>query len=181
MALTSTLYRFRIDLSDVDRGLYRDFDLRLARHPSENEAYLLTRLFAYLLEFDDGMELAPGLCADDEPAIFVRDAAGGGFAKWIEIGNPSARRLHKASKAARDVSVYTYKDPANLVRELAGEKVHRIESIRAYAIASSFLDPLARLLGRDNSWTVFRQDGELTLVAGEESLTTPLEPVQLTP
>ena len=158
---------------------YSSLDIRVAQHPSENEAYLLTRVLAYALSYEDGLQFAPGLCADDEPAVFVRDHANGGFSKWIEIGNPSARRLHKASKAASEVKVYTYKDPANLVRELQGERIHRIESIQAFSLDPGFLKGLAALLERDNEWAIFRQDGEITVVSGEESLSAALTPVRL--
>ena len=179
MALTSTLRRFRIDLSDIERSLYRDFDLRVAQHPSESETYMLTRLFAYLLSFEEGLVFAPGLCTDDEPAVFVRDPANGGFKKWIEIGNPSSRRLHKASKACASVSIYTYKDPVNLVREFEGEKVHRLETIRAYALQPGFLSQLTQTLARDNTWTVFRQEGDLTVVVGEESFSSAVAEISL--
>ena len=182
MALSSTLYRFRIELSDVDRSLYQAFDLRMAKHPSENEIYLVTRLLAYLLSFEDGLEFTPGLCTDEEPAIFLRDPSSGGFAKWIEIGNPSARRLHKASKAARAVQIYTYKDPAALLRELEGERVHRREAIEAFALEPKFLNTLVASLDRDNKWSVFRQDGTLTVAwgaEGEESVNGALTPVSL--
>ncbi len=178
-ALTSTLYRFRIEVSDVDRAAYPSLDLRVARHPSENEAYLLTRVIAYALSFEDDLELAPGLCAEDEPALFVRSTQGNGYRKWIEIGNPSARRLHKAAKASEQVQVYTYKDPANLAREVAGERVHRIERIEVYALAPEFLDALARGLEKDNAWALFRQEGELTISVGEQSYSTTLRQVPL--
>jgi uncharacterized protein YaeQ len=181
MARPSTLYRFRIELSDVDRSVYRSFDLRIPQHPSENETYLLTRLLAYLLSYEEGLEFAPGLCTDDEPAIFLRDPSSGGFLKWIEIGNPSARRLHKASKASGSVLIYTYKDPVNLVRELQGERVHRLETIQAFALDPKFLERLAALLSRDNAWSIFRQDGELTLGVGDEGFSSPLTPVLLQP
>lgn len=182
MALSSTLYRFRVELSDVERDLYQSFDLRLAKHPSENEVYLVTRLLAYLLSFEEGLEFAPGLCTDDEPAIFQRDSGSGGFSRWIEIGNPSARRLHKASKAARRVQIYTYKDPSALVRELAGEKVYRRESIEAFALDPQFLGRLVAALERDNKWAVFRQDGTLTVALGadgQKSYDSVLAPVVL--
>jgi uncharacterized protein YaeQ len=182
MALASTLFRFRVELSDVERSLYRAFDLRMAKHPSENEVYLVTRLLAYLLSFEEGLEFAPGLCTDDEPAIFLRDPGSGGFTRWIEIGNPSARRLHKASKAARSVQIYTYKDLGALVRELSGEKIHRRESIEAFALDPKFLGHLVSTLGRDNTWAVFRQDGTLTVAIGadgEQSFDGLLEAVAL--
>ena len=47
MALGSTIHRIKLQLSDSDRGVYELLDLRLAQHPSETAAYLITRLLAY--------------------------------------------------------------------------------------------------------------------------------------
>ena len=50
MALTATIYTFDIELADSDRHIYESLALRVARHPSETEAYLVTRVLAYALE-----------------------------------------------------------------------------------------------------------------------------------
>ena len=49
MALTATMYRFEVDLSDVDRGVYEQFEVRAAQHPSESEEFFVTRVLAYVL------------------------------------------------------------------------------------------------------------------------------------
>src|SRR4051812_10031831 len=151
MANPSTLYRFRITVSDVDRGFYEDIDFRAAMHPSENEPYLLTRVLAYALHYESGLEFSAGLSTSDEPAISLKDL-NGTFTTWIEIGNPSPRKLHKGSKAARSVYVYTYKDPENLKREAAKETIHRAGEITLFALRESFLTALAAHLKRDNHW-----------------------------
>ena len=53
MALTATVYNFDVQLSDVDRGVYESLAIRAARHPSETEEYLVTRVLAYCLEYTD--------------------------------------------------------------------------------------------------------------------------------
>ena len=112
MALTATLYNFEIDLSDVDRNVYEKLALKVARHPSESEAYLVARVLAYCLEYTEGIAFSPGgLSSPDEPPIAVRDLTGA-LRAWIEIGAPDAARLHKASKAAPRVALYTHRDPA---------------------------------------------------------------------
>ena len=58
MAQPSTLFRFRIELSDVDRGNYTSLDIRTAMHPSETPVFLLTRVLAYSLNHGD--DLASG-------------------------------------------------------------------------------------------------------------------------
>ena len=166
MANPSTLYRFRLDVSDVDRGFYEKLDFRVAMHPSETSDYLITRVLAYALNFESGLEFSAGLSTSDEPAIGLR-GKNGAIVKWIEIGNPSARKLHKAAKAAKVVRVYTYKNPENLKREMEGESIHRASEIEVFSLRGDFLAELSQCLKRDNAWGVIHTDGELVVTVGE--------------
>ena len=121
MALQATIYNFDIELADNDRAVYESLALRLARHPSESDEHLIARLLAYLLEFTSGIAFSRGVSEPDEPAIAVRDPTGA-ITTWIDIGSPDAGRLHKASKAAPRVVVYTHKEPRQFLNQLAGEK-----------------------------------------------------------
>jgi uncharacterized protein YaeQ len=118
MALTATIYNFDIELADTDRRVYETLALRLARHPSESEEYLVARLLAYLLEFAEGIEFSRGVSDPEEPTIAVRDLTGA-IKTWIDIGTPDASRLHKASKVAGRVAVYTHKDPTQFLKSPA--------------------------------------------------------------
>ena len=55
MALGATIHTFAVQLADVDRGVYDELSLRVARHPSETDAFMLTRVLAYCLEFEEGI------------------------------------------------------------------------------------------------------------------------------
>ncbi len=110
VALTATIYTADIDLADHDRGVYETLALRVARHPSESDEYLVTRLLAYALEYTEGLEFSTGgLSSPDDPALAVRDLTGA-LRAWIEIGWPDGARLHKAAKASPRVAVYPHKD-----------------------------------------------------------------------
>jgi uncharacterized protein YaeQ len=147
VALTATVYNFEIELADADREVYESLDLRAARHPSEWEEYFVTRVLAYVLEVTEGIAFSRGISDPDEPAITVRDLTGA-ITSWIEVGAPDAARLHKAAKAASRVAVYTHKDPQQLLRNLAGEKIHRAESIELYAVDRGLVRDLASRLER---------------------------------
>src|SRR3982074_860064 len=84
VALTATIYNIDIDLADADRGVYETLGLRVARHPSESEEYLVTRILAYALEFHEGIAFSSGLSDPDEPAIAIRDLTGA-IQSWIDI------------------------------------------------------------------------------------------------
>lgn len=180
MTQSVSLHRFQIELSDIDRGIYKAFDLRLAKHPSESAPYLLTRLIAYVLNDREFLEFSPGGLSDPDAPCIHATTPHGEIVLWIEIGNPSARKLHKASKAARQVRVYTYKDPAVLLNEIRGNKVHRAETIEVFSLDAKFLEGLAPALERTNKWGVMHQDGTLTITIGDVSASTELRihPIQ---
>ena len=98
MALSATIYTFKIELADSDRSVYAALDLRVARHPSETEEFLLTRVLAYCLEYSEGIEFSSGISDADQPAIAVRDLTGR-LTAWIDIGAPEAARLHRDRKS----------------------------------------------------------------------------------
>ena len=174
MALTATLYRFEIELSDVDRNVYESLELRAAQHPSETTRYLLARVLAYCLCYEEGIAFTRGLAAADEPAIWIKDLQGNTRA-WIEVGTPAPERLHKASKAVPRVAVFSHNDVELLKKAVRGERVHRLEQIELYAIDPAFLDQLSTRLERSNRWTLARNDAELYATIGDHTLTTRLE------
>lgn len=173
------LFRFNIELSDIDRGVYQTLDLRLAQHPSETETYLLTRMFAFVLSCEEGLEYTPeGLHDPDTPAIWSKNHQGN-IDLWIEIGNPSARRLHKATKVAKQVVVYTYKNPKVLLDEVKANEIFKVETIKFYALAPDFLQSLEKKIEKNNRWLILVQDGQLTVTIGEESFLAQIEKMLL--
>jgi uncharacterized protein YaeQ len=110
VALSSTVYAVEIDLADSDRNIYESLALRVARHPSESEDFLVARVLAYCCEYAPGIAFSRGGLSDpDEPPIAIRDD-GGAMRAWIDIGTPAADRLHRASKAVPRVAVYVHRD-----------------------------------------------------------------------
>src|SRR5688572_7882220 len=145
MALTATIYNFDIELADTDRHVYESLALRVARHPSESEEYLVARLIAYLMEYTEGIEFSRGVSTPDEPTISVRDLTGA-LTTWIDIGTPDAARLHKASKLAARVTVYTHKDAMQFLKQLAGKTIHNADALELYAIDRGLIDALVTRL-----------------------------------
>jgi uncharacterized protein YaeQ len=145
LALSATIYNFDITLADVDRNVYEEIALRVACHPSESPEYLVARVLAYCLEYTEGIAFGRGLSEPDDPPIAVKDLTGT-LMSWIEIGSPDASRLHKASKAAPRVAVYTHKDPRILLRQLDGERIHRADALEIYAFDRELIDGLVPLV-----------------------------------
>jgi uncharacterized protein YaeQ len=174
VALTATIYTFSIELADIDRGVYATLDLRVARHPSETEDFLLTRVIAYCLEYTEGLAFSRGLAEPDEPALAVRDLTGS-IQSWIEVGLPDADRVHRASKAAPRVAIYVHRNPALYLRQLQATRIHRADAIELYSLDSAFLQGFARHLERRTRFSLSVTDRHLYLTIGAETLETVVE------
>jgi uncharacterized protein YaeQ len=178
MALGATIYAFDIALADSDRGVYEQLALRVARHPSETEEYLVSRLLAYCLEYTEGIAFSRGLSDADEPAIAVRDLTGA-LRVWIDVGLPDAARLHKAGKAAERVAVYTHRDPAVLARLLAGARIHRGEALTLRAFGREFIADLVRRLDRRMRLDVAVTGEVLYVTVDGTTISGAIEPIAL--
>lgn len=160
MAQSSTLYTLDIALSHVDRHVYETLSLRVPMHPSESPEYFVTRVLAYCLEYTDGITFSRGISDPDEPTLAVRDLTGA-LQAWFEIGAPDAARVHKASKAAPRVAIYTHRDPAQVCRAFVGERIHRAADIPVYAIDRELVAAIAERLVRRMSLEITVTDGML--------------------
>lgn len=162
MAAGAMIHTFTVQLADVDRGIYDEFALRVARHPSETDAFMFTRVLAYCLEAEEGIAFSEGISATDEPAVLVRDLTGR-ITVWIEVGAPDAARLHFASKLADRTTVYTHRDPAKLTPLWAGKKIHRAADITLHSFDPGFIDAAASVLERRNTMTLSVTERQLYL------------------
>jgi uncharacterized protein YaeQ len=174
MALGATIYTFDVDLADADRATYEALNLRVAQHPSETPDYLLARVLAYCLEFSEGIGFSKGLSDPDEPAIYVRDLTGA-LQVWVDIGLPEPERVHRASKAAPRVAVYTHKDATSWASRIRQARIHRAEKLEVFAFDRTWLANLVGRLERRMKLSLARSESEIYLTVDGETLQTVLE------
>ena len=162
MAAGAVMYNFAVQLADVDRGVYEEFALRVARHPSETDAYMVTRVLAYCLEYVEGITFGDGISATDEPAVLVRDLTGA-LTTWIEVGAPDADRLHFASKLADRTTIYTHRDPLKVIGAWAGKRIHQADQITLHSFDDGFVDAVVAQIERRTTLSVSVIEGQLYL------------------
>jgi uncharacterized protein YaeQ len=162
MAQTATVHTLSVQLSDIDRGVYESFDLRVARQPSETAEFMLARVLAYGLEYGEGVVLTEGVAAVDEPAVLGRDLTGRVTA-WIEVGMPDAARLHRGSKLAGRAAVYTHREAHQLLALYRGQKIHRAEDIPVYDFGKGFLQEVAPRIERRSTLSLSVTERQLYL------------------
>ena len=178
MALTATIYNFAINLSDVDRNVYETLSFKIAQQPSETNEYLVARVIGYALEYTEGIAFSAGIAEPEFPAIAVRDLTGA-LKVWIDIGSPDANRLHKASKAAPRVVVYTHKEPRLIIKQLAGERIHRVEQLELYAIDRDLIAGVVEKLERRMKLDLSVTDRHLFITVDGETLSGAVERISL--
>ena len=171
MAIGSTILVFTVQLADVDRGVYEDLTLRVARHPSETDAFMLTRILAYCLEYRDGIEFGGGVSTADQPAVLARDLTGK-ITAWVEVGSPDAARVHFGAKLADYTAVYTHRDPQKVLDSWAGKTIHRSSEVVLRSFDAKFIDEATRAIERRNALSVSLTEGELYFELNGTSLVT---------
>lgn len=72
MAQPSTTYKFELNLTDLDRGVYESVKQTIARHPSETEERMTVRLLAYAFWYNEQLAFGRGLSDVDEPALWEK-------------------------------------------------------------------------------------------------------------
>lgn len=173
MALQATPYKITLDISDTDRGVYESVKFTVARHPSETEIRLAARILAYAILYHPQLAFGRGLSDSDEAALWEIDLTGE-IQHWIDVGQPDAERVIKASRRAPQMSVIVYGN-ARLWREKTIPQFAHLENVRVLALAQEELAVIAAKLTRSTHWGVMISDGQLYISDGDEQMTLPLE------
>lgn len=174
MALKATIFKARLSLADMDRGLYADHALTLARHPSETDERLLMRVLAFALNVpaddrDGTLEFGKGLSDTDEPDLWHRDLTGR-IRHWVEVGQPDEKRLLRAAGRADQVTVYAYAASTPIWWAGIAGKIARAANIRVWQVDAAQSQALAALAQRTMQLQMSVQDGTCWVGDGETSV-----------
>jgi len=107
MAISATIYKVNLNISNFNTHYYEDFNLTMAMHPSENESRMMYRLLAFIYSAHEKLELTKGLSDSDMPEIWQKDYTGD-IVHWIDLGQPDEKRIRQACGKSQNVSIFTY-------------------------------------------------------------------------
>ena len=174
MALKATIYKAQLQLADMDRSIYGDHSVTIARHPSETDERMMIRLLAFALsvpadDHDGALEFAKDLWDTDEPSLWQKDLTGQ-ILQWIDIGQPDDKRLMKASPRAEKVSVYSFSHSTPIWWSGIATKITRASNIAVWQIPAEQSQALAALAQRTMQLQVTVQDGIVWVGDGSHSI-----------
>ena len=170
MALSSTIFKANLQISDMDRNYYEEHQLTLARHPSETDERMMVRLLAFALHAHEHLGFTKGLCDDEEPALWQKSLTDE-IELWIDVGLPDERRVRKACSRAARVFLYLYGGRnADLWWQRNDDKLRRFTNLKVIEIPELASNELAGLVQRSMQLQCTMQDGEFWLNCGDRSI-----------
>ncbi|MFT5114269.1 MAG: hypothetical protein ACI8P9_003605 [Parasphingorhabdus sp.] len=167
MALKSKVCKFKIALSDMDRNYYDALSLTIAQHPSETTERMMARVVAFCLNAEENLVFSKGLSDTEEPDIWAR-TLDDQISLWIDIGEPSAERIKKATSLSTIVKVYSFNTKSDVWWEL-GQKKFKVLNASFFRFKWKDIQQLAELQQRtmnisvtieDNSAYIATESGE---------------------
>jgi len=175
MALKAIIYKANLQLSNIDRGVYGDHSLTIARHPSETDERMIIRLLAFALNIpeDDqhgALEFAKDMWDADEPALWQKDLTGQIIGHWIEVGQPDEKRLLRTTSRVGRVSVYSFSTSTAVWWKAIESKLTRARNLAVWQIPAEQSRALATLAQRTMELQVTVQDGTIWVGDGTHSL-----------
>ena len=171
MALPSTIYRANLQFSDIDHGIYETIQTTVAQHPSETEERLVARLLAMAIFYEPELSFTKGLCATDEPDLWVLGPDGRAIL-WVEVGLPESDRIIKASRHAERVALLACgKALANWDQQHLPKLVN-IRNLTVVSVDQTFINTLAAQLERTINWSITITESTMYLTTGDMTYTT---------
>ncbi len=152
MALSSTIYKFTIALSDLDRHYYDTLNLTVAQHPSESLERVMARVLAYCLHAEEFLAFTKGLSTPETPDIWAK-SLDGQISVWIEMGEPAADKLKKASRVAEEVWVYSFNSKSTVWWQQEQAKIAPL-AVRVRQFSWPEIVALAALVERTMAFSV---------------------------
>ena len=175
MALSAKIFKADLSISDMDRNYYADHQLTLARHPSETDERMMIRLLAFALHADEQLSFTKGLCADEEPDLWLKSLTDE-IDLWIDVGLPDERRVRKACNRSSQVFLYLYGGrSADIWWDRNHSKLQRFSNLNVLEVSETSASNLISFVQRSMQLQCTVQDGEFYLSAGDQTCTvTPL-------
>jgi len=169
MAISSTIFKAELQITDMDRNYYHDHHLVIARHPSEHDERMMVRLLAFALHASDSLQFCKGISSDDEPDIWQKNLSGE-IEVWIDLGQPDTKRIRKACGRSRQVIIYTYQRSHKVWWEQVRNKLTRFDNLVVIHLHSDAVAGLGQMAARAMRLQCTIQDGSLWLTDGDQAL-----------
>jgi len=167
VALKPTIYKLKIALTDLDRNYYDTLNLTIAQHPSETLERMMARMLAFCINAQESLSFTKGLSAAEEPDLWAY-TVDGRIALWIDVGEPAADRIKKATRLAQTVKVYSFNSKSDVWWKQEQEKLNKLTAA-IFQFQWQNIQALAKMVQRtmDISVTITGDSAYVATESGE--------------
>lgn len=174
MAISATINKVSLSISDMDRQYYQQHELTMAMHPSENDFRFIVRVVAFALNAHEDLVFTKGLGADDEPEAWQKSLTGD-IDLWIDFGQVDEKRIRKACGRAKQVHIYTYQERKSRVWwEQNRDKLARHDNLSVFHIEAEGAESL---VSRNMQLNCTIDDGAVYLSDDNDSVSVSVTPL----
>ena len=183
VALSATVFKAELGVSDVDHGYYADHALTVARHPSETDERMVVRLLAFALrahrlrDVDGELAFGPGLCVPGVADLQLTDYTGR-ILEWIDVGQPDARGLAKAAGRADRVLLFPFAAGTPAWWRTVGRRVAGLSNLSVERIPHQPVRQLAQAVERRVTAQVVVMGGQVSVTLGGVDVAFTPEPLK---
>ena len=157
----------RLSIADIDRHYYQSHKLTLAQQSTETIQQSMLRLVAYIYNANEGLKLRKQQWKKDQPEL-IEQSINDEINLWIDLGQPSFKRIKKACRLSKKVIIYTNKQSHNNNWwDKNKGKLNHFDNLNVYSINAVDIEKLS-----DKRMTLdcTLQDGELQINNGDHHL-----------
>jgi len=178
MALTSTIYKADLQISDMARNYYQDHAITIARHPSETDDRMMVRLLVFALHAHEALSFANKLIEEDEPDLWQKDLTGA-IDVWIEVGQPIEKRIRKACGRAKQVYIYSYSGhSADVWWDQVSTGLERAKNLTVIKLPTVPIQALGKLALRNMQLQCTIQEGQIWMGDKDNTVLIDMEKVK---
>jgi uncharacterized protein YaeQ len=172
MAISSTINKVCLTITNMDSHYYQSHELTLAQHPSETDFRFMVRLIAYMANASDRLCFTKGMDSDDEPDLWQKTLTDD-IELWIDLGQPDEKRIRKACGRAKQVIIYTYHErKAKVWWQQQQAKLKRFSNLKVLHMNAQGVDTMIK---RSMQLQCTIQDGEIYLNDDQSNLIITLQ------
>ena len=181
MAIKSSIYKAKLNVTDMDRHVYEEFPLTIACHPSETEGRMMLRIVAFAMHAHARLDFGRGISTDNEPDLWQKSLSDD-IELWIDLGTPDESRIRKACGRAQRVVLYVYGDRSVPIWWSKQEAVlNRFNHLRVVQISDGSMDALADMAGSTMSLQAVIEDGDPAFSSEDHNALVQIELAVLKP
>ena len=174
MALSASIFKTNVQLSDMDRQHYSTYSLTLARHPSETDERMMVRLIAFMRYADEGLVFTKGLSDTEEPDLWIKDLTGQ-TDLWVEVGAPTVKRVVAKSRQAGKIVIFGYGRNADLWWKKSKADLQKVSNLEVLILPVELTESLSRHVEKSMEWQCLIQDHQMSLIGKKENFELDLQ------